>query len=71
MKISQEAKRFKPITLTLDTPGEGEALRGLVKSICYCFADNRDLTAENIPIAERKLALEISDAFTEGRVGIN
>jgi len=71
MKISQEAKQFKPITLTLENPAEAEALHGLVKSICYCFAENRDLTAENILMEERKLALKISDAFTEGRVGHN
>jgi hypothetical protein len=71
MKIYQEEEEFNPITLTLETPTEVEALRGLVRLICYCSAEQKSLTADKILASQHKLALEISDAFTEGRVGIN
>ncbi len=69
MKIQQENLPYRPITLKLEKRSEAEALIGIVDMICNCYAsEGREITPDMIGENERKLAVEISNAFTECRV---
>lgn len=69
MKIQQEQMAFRPITIKLERRFEAEALLSLMDKICNCMASvDREVTHKNISEAEHRLAINISNAFTECKV---
>lgn len=56
MKIQQETLPYRPITLTIETRSEAEALANIMDMICHCFAsEDREITPDMIGEEERKI----------------
>lgn len=66
MRIKQDPLPFKPITLTIETREEAEALIGLADKVCACASScDKEIGSDDITAGEHKLAIAISNAFTE------
>jgi hypothetical protein len=69
MQIKQEPIHFNPITLTLETREEAEALLSLADRVCNCVAsEGAEIVPDSITRPEHNLAIAISNAFTNSVV---
>lgn len=67
MKVKQEKPKYRPITITLETEQEAEALFDLIDELDnYCT--NEDISPPIITQEQRTLIIKLSNARTNCKV---